>query len=105
MKEDLGAVIRETATFLECPVPEGEEMEKLIHHLSFDQMKNNKAVNFEVAREMIKKYKPDDEVGVFMRKGKVDSYKEELTEEMIELMDVWCKLNTVCTDFPYDYSN
>ena len=44
MKRDLPSVIRKVSSFLGKPVPE-EKMAEFCDHLSFDKMKNNKAVN------------------------------------------------------------
>lgn len=44
MKKDLGSVIRKTSSFLKKDFPE-EKVTKLVDHLSFDNFKNNDAVN------------------------------------------------------------
>ena len=46
MKRDLPSVIRRTAEFLDKTLTE-EEVERLADHLSFKNMKSNKAVNKE----------------------------------------------------------
>ena len=47
MKRDLRSVVSRLAAFLgkEETVKDGENMEALLNHLSFDKMKTNKAVN------------------------------------------------------------
>ena len=47
MKRDLRSVVSRLAAFLgkEETVKDGEKMEALLNHLSFDKMKTNKAVN------------------------------------------------------------
>ncbi|GJQ87477.1 hypothetical protein Trydic_g19237 [Trypoxylus dichotomus] len=96
MIRDLPSVIHKTASFLETSVPE-EKMEKLLRHLSFGEMKKNAAVNMERLTELFNK-DVDDKTS-FIRKGKVGGYKEELTREMVELLDLWSKMNTEGTEF------
>lgn len=45
MKQDLPSVIQKVCKFLGKDVLEGEKLEGLCQHLSFDKMKNNSAVN------------------------------------------------------------
>lgn len=47
MKKDLRSVIEKISLFLGKEVPQGDRMQGLLDHLSFDKMKNNKAVNKE----------------------------------------------------------
>ncbi|KRT86632.1 hypothetical protein AMK59_1086 [Oryctes borbonicus] len=99
MIRDLPSVINRTASFLETSVSPWE-MEKLLRHLSFAEMKKNNAVNMESVIELLKK-DLTDKTG-FIRKGKVGAYREELTEEMIQLLDVWTEVNTQNTGFKYN---
>ncbi|GJQ87475.1 hypothetical protein Trydic_g19236 [Trypoxylus dichotomus] len=96
MIRDLSSVIHRTASFLDTKVPE-KEMGKLLRHLNFAEMKNNKAVNMEPMMELLNR--DIDDRTRFIRKGKVGSHKEELTEEMIQLLDVWSEMSTEGTGF------
>lgn len=76
-------------------------MPELLEHLSFHAMRNNPACNFEetVARRRNVHKLGESEEGqepfTFMRKGKVGSWKEELSSEMIRKFDAWVKANKV----------
>lgn len=101
MVNDLPSIIHQIADFLDTSVNE-EDMGRLLHHLSFDQMKNNKAVNLEQVTDLLKKHGMLKAQYSLMRKGKVGSYKEELTEEMISLLEVWSEINNKDTGLVYD---
>ncbi|XP_037032493.1 luciferin sulfotransferase-like [Bradysia coprophila] len=81
MKSDLMAVLKKTAAFLGKSYPE-EQLKQLVKHLSFDEMKKNFSADF-------------SEEGAgghsFMRKGKVGSYLEEMSVELIDKFDKWTK--------------
>lgn len=75
MKQDLRTTIKKTAAFLDKPLSDSQ-IEALYHHLQFDNMKNNAAVNHKNLQQ-----------NTFMRKGKSGSYKEEMPKEWIEKFD------------------
>ncbi|XP_014257095.1 estrogen sulfotransferase-like [Cimex lectularius] len=91
MKKDLKGVVRKTAAFLNKTMTE-EQVERLADHLSFGKMKDNSALNGE---EMIKEVKqrcgldPSDPQLSFIRKGQVDSWKEEMSPDIANQFDVW----------------
>lgn len=91
MKKDLCSVIRKTAHFLGRTLDE-EQVMLLAQYLSFESMKNNRAVNFHNRG-------PDNEVIDFIRKGEVDQAKSELQPEVIERFDEWSKLHLRDTDY------
>nr|CAH7740801.1 unnamed protein product [Callosobruchus chinensis] len=99
MVKDTPAMIKRVAEFLGKKLTE-DQLAKLAHHVSFDSMKNNKAVNNErmvkKRREILGLERTDEN---HIRKGKADSYKEEMTAELIEKMDKWIEENTKNTDF------
>ncbi|XP_022902177.2 luciferin sulfotransferase-like [Onthophagus taurus] len=91
MHKDLKAVIKKVCKFLEKNYDE-EEIDKLADHLSFQKMRANEAVN---------KHNLPKPGGVeFIRKGMTDSYKSELSEEMINKLNKWIDDNV--KDLPYD---
>ncbi|CAG9859341.1 unnamed protein product [Phyllotreta striolata] len=69
MVQDLPSVIKEVADFLEKPLSP-ENISLLAEHLSFDSMKKNPAVNYEMVVNLNRKYKFTDTDGCFMRSGK-----------------------------------
>lgn len=50
-------------------------------------MKSNPAVNYEDHIKMIKQMKTTDVDGEFMRSGKVNQWKEEMSKSVIEQFD------------------
>ncbi|XP_022912505.2 luciferin sulfotransferase-like [Onthophagus taurus] len=93
MIRDIKSVIKKVSEFLNKNFTD-EDIDKLAEHLSFNQMKNNQAVN----REYISGN--DDEK--FMRKGTVDSYKEELSDEDIDKLNKWFAENIKGSGLPYE---
>ena len=75
MKRDLPSVIRRTAAFLNKTLTD-EQVERLADHLSFKNMKSNKAVNKE-------EYEND---GRFMRKGETGDWRSKLSEEQVRII-------------------
>ncbi|GJQ87478.1 hypothetical protein Trydic_g19238 [Trypoxylus dichotomus] len=101
MIKDMPSVIKKTAEFLGVFVAE-EDMTKLLEHLSFKQMKNNKAINYEqVAGMFLQQGALNGQLNL-IRNGKIGSYKEELTEDMINLLEVWCQMNNEDTGLKFD---
>jgi hypothetical protein len=83
--QDFDTVIEKTKKFLDKQFSK-DQLEVLKDHLSFDKMKTNNSVNHsEKVRSEIK------DKTKFMRKGKIGSYKEEMTDEYIQKFDVWIK--------------
>ena len=82
MKKDLATNVRKLANFLGKELT-NENMDALVNHLSFREMKNNKAVNRKgkAAKHFF------NEGGDFIRKGKVGDWKNYLTEKMNKRMD------------------
>ncbi|XP_065363891.1 sulfotransferase 1E1-like [Calliphora vicina] len=93
MKHDLRQVITEVCTFLNKTITE-ETMEKMLKHLSFEEMKNNAKTNhiwdFEQVR---KKMGLPYEHHNFVRKGQVNGYKDELSPEMVSKLNNWVTEN------------
>lgn len=98
---DLSSVIKKVADFLGTSVSE-DDMDELLKHLSFERMKNNKAVNQEQITEMLKELGMVKAQYSLMRKGKVGGYKEDLTEDMVNLLDAWCEANNKDTGLKFD---
>ncbi|XP_050437126.1 luciferin sulfotransferase-like isoform X2 [Adelges cooleyi] len=88
MKRDLRSVIRRTGKFLGKDLADDQVL-ALEDHLSFESMKNNRAVNYEPVIEINKTYNLIDADGSFMRSGKVGGGKEKMSQEFVKLFDEW----------------
>ncbi|XP_030388369.1 estrogen sulfotransferase [Scaptodrosophila lebanonensis] len=90
MKSNLRSVIEDLCQFLNKTITE-EQMQRMLKHLSFEEMKNNPKTNHLWEQAQIKHKDKDKEKHNFVRRGKVNGYKDELTPELIEKAD--CCLN------------
>ncbi|XP_052867047.1 luciferin sulfotransferase-like [Anopheles cruzii] len=82
MKLDLPAAVGRVCRFLGKSYSEAQ-LEPLYRHLSFESMRENRACNYEDPDN------PRDQDNRFIRKGQVDSWKEELPKELVEALDRW----------------
>ncbi|KAF0295785.1 Sulfotransferase family cytosolic 1B member 1 [Amphibalanus amphitrite] len=90
MKQDLRGVIDRVAAHL-GKQPTEKQLEQLERHLSFESMKYNQWVNKENMG-----YRKTDSSGeriAFMRKGQTGDWKNHLSAEMAQKMDVWMEEN------------
>jgi len=87
MKSDLAGVVSKVASFLGKTLSP-KQMEDLVEHLSFDQMKANSAVNKDDVLESVS-LKTGMEKGEFLRKGEVGDWRNHLTEEQVSRMAAW----------------
>ncbi|XP_055691896.1 sulfotransferase 1 family member D1-like [Lutzomyia longipalpis] len=96
MKRNLPFVIQKTAKFLEKSLT-NEQIDILADHLSFDKMSQNNSVNFKQRIEDIPKcVNPrKDKDFAFMRKGKIGSYREEMSPDMIDTINEWIRRRLV----------
>ncbi|EDW01049.1 sulfotransferase 1A3 [Drosophila grimshawi] len=86
MKCNLRAVVEDLCKFLDKTVTE-QQMERLLKHLSFEEMKKNPTTNHLWESTQIKLENGGKEVHNFVRKGKVNGYKDDLTPKQIEKAD------------------
>ncbi|XP_044742435.1 luciferin sulfotransferase-like [Chrysoperla carnea] len=82
MKSDLKAVIKQVCEFLNKVYSE-DDIDKLQKHLSFEVMKTNKAVNYDL-------FFGD---GKFMRAGVIGSYKVDMSPDVVARFDKWIAEN------------
>ena len=105
MKRDLPSVIKRTARFLNKSITD-EDVERLAEHLSFKNMKGNKAVNKEESVKnsvklglkwaillkvmwefdcilIFSEGSGTEEKGSFMRKGETGDWRSKLSEEQV----------------------
>ncbi|XP_054085113.1 sulfotransferase 1 family member D1 isoform X2 [Zeugodacus cucurbitae] len=88
MKSNLRGVLERLAVFLEKPALTEAQMEKLLKHLSFENMKANQQANpTELIKNSGKRIVASD--FEFMRRGIVGSYKDELSEEDQRRINEW----------------
>ncbi|XP_030565356.1 estrogen sulfotransferase-like isoform X1 [Drosophila novamexicana] len=97
MKRDLRAVVKRLCKFLSVDDVKDNQMEQLLQHLSFDNMKGSKYSNLTGLLRTTQNTTKDFE---FMRRGVVGSYNDELSAEHRQKLDKWT------SDFlkPYDIS-
>lgn len=103
MIKDLRSVVQKTCAFLEKDPLSEEQLQKLCAHLSFESMKSNPALNFQQLIDDRKRYNPIIN-GSFIRSGKVQGYKEEMSPKLISEFDKWIKKNIENTDFDERYA-
>lgn len=99
-EQDLKSVIYKTADFLGKTVSEND-VQKLLDHLSFSNMKGNSAVNYEKVVEMSKKLKLSDEDGSFMRKGTIGEWKDRMNSNLCEQFQKWEEKNLDEIEFTF----
>jgi len=58
-------------------------------------MKNNPSVNYEDVVGNMRKMHGTDHNSKFFRKGKVGSWKDEMTPEMVAKLDAWIAENKI----------
>lgn len=95
MKKNLRSVVEKVCTFVGKEYND-DQIKKLLDHLSFESMRNNTAVNNQqyiekVLAENDRSHELGDPNRRFIRKGKVDGWKEELSQEMADDIDAWTK--------------
>ncbi len=84
MKKDLASNVRKVASFLKKDLTD-TQIQSLVEHLSFKNMKENAAVNLENLRQSA--FTDASGPGSFIRKGEVGDWKNYFTEEMNNCMD------------------
>ena len=91
MIRNLEAVVRQTAEFCGKTYSQ-EKIDELCEHLSFEAMRKNPMTNYQHITK-ITSLAVDEKFGNFnfMRKGKVGSYKEEMSAEYVERFEKFMK--------------
>ncbi|PNF29575.1 hypothetical protein B7P43_G01904 [Cryptotermes secundus] len=89
-----------TADFLNCTL-NSEEMKQLCDHLSFESMKNNPSVSHEIEVAKLRGMQTNinGEIQPFMRKGKVGSWKQDITPETEKKLNLCTKMKLADTDY------
>lgn len=102
MKHDLPSVIRKTADFLGKTLTD-PQVEKLCDHLSFNNMKTNRAVNLEAILEKSfgKSYLEQTELR-FIRKGEIGDWKNYMSDELSARFDEWAEQHKKGTGLSFE---
>ncbi|CAB3255260.1 unnamed protein product, partial [Arctia plantaginis] len=100
LSKDLPGSIQRVATFLGKQLSQ-EESDRLCEHLSFENFKNNKSINYEELREL-GLLAPDQS---FVRKGKSGGWRDYFDEEMTQQAEQWIADNLRDTDLRYPHSS
>uniref|UniRef100_A0A182QVD9 Sulfotransferase domain-containing protein n=1 Tax=Anopheles farauti TaxID=69004 RepID=A0A182QVD9_9DIPT len=101
MKTSMDAVLRRVCKYFNKTYTD-EQLAQLANHLSFDVMKNNKSANNSCVLELVESLSGKKvENFQFMRKGKIGSHSEELTEEYIRKLDEYTQHHLAESDFRF----
>lgn len=102
MKHDLPTVIRRTATFLN-KIMSDEQVDKLCDHLSFNNMKTNRAVNLEAILEKSfgKSYLEGTDLR-FIRKGQIGDWKNYMSDDLSRRFDEWADQHLKGTELSFE---
>ncbi|XP_063703584.1 sulfotransferase 1A1-like [Culicoides brevitarsis] len=85
MKKDLKSTLLDLCNFFNKSLS-NDQIEKLLHHLSFENMKKNPANNYADVKKRVQAVLPSYDLRM-IRQGKVNAGKEEMSAEMIEKFD------------------
>ncbi|KAI9564852.1 hypothetical protein GHT06_008593 [Daphnia sinensis] len=96
LKKDLEGQIRKVAQFLGKSLTD-EQLGKLVHHLTFENLSKNSAVN----KEDGKKHGVFNADGSFMRKGETGDWQRYFSPEMSRQIDEWTELNLRGSDITF----
>ncbi len=103
MKRDLKSVAKRVGDFLERPLDEGD-VSSLVQHLSFENMRNNSAVNKqELVQECNKVYNNDAAPTAFMRSGRVGDWRRHLSQDQVRRFEAWEEKGLAGTDLKFTY--
>ncbi|ODM95898.1 Sulfotransferase family cytosolic 1B member 1, partial [Orchesella cincta] len=94
LKQDLSKVVDRATEFLGKPISD-EDKQVLLNHLSFESMKSNPYVNNDEVTNLLTKVHGVARQSHFIRKGKVGSWKEELSEESQQKINEWFVKNKI----------
>lgn len=81
LKQNLEQTLSKLCDFLKKPLT-AEQMQKLVNHLQFVNMKNNPAINAPFLNELVQDNRPGSDFA-FVRRGATGSHKDEMSQEYI----------------------
>lgn len=102
MKHDLPSVVRRTATFLNKELSD-TQVDKLCDHLSFQNMKTNRAVNLEAILEKSfgVSYLESTDLR-FIRKGEIGDWKNYMSDDLSRRFDEWAEQHLKGTELSFE---
>lgn len=104
MKRDLPSVVRKTAKFLGKSLSD-EQVFKLCDHLSFENMKSNRAVNLEAILEKSfgKSYLEQTKLR-FIRKGQIGDWKNYMSDDLSRRFDDWAEKQLKGSELSFEWN-
>ncbi|CAG9783938.1 unnamed protein product [Diatraea saccharalis] len=99
LAKDLPAAVRRVAKFLNKNYSD-EEVTRLCDHLSIENFKNNKSVNYDVMKELGISVSGEQS---FIRKGKAGGWRDHFDEEMTLQAEQWIAENLRDTDLRFPH--
>nr|XP_029731851.1 sulfotransferase 1 family member D1-like [Aedes albopictus]XP_029731852.1 sulfotransferase 1 family member D1-like [Aedes albopictus] len=95
MKKDLKSNVLKVCAFFNKTYTD-EQIEELCKHLSFDSMKKNPSVNYDqVINKLLtfsnRLHEKEEANRKFIRKGEIDGWKSDLTDESANKIDEWTR--------------
>ncbi|OWR53534.1 Sulfotransferase 1C4 [Danaus plexippus plexippus] len=99
MSKDLSATVRRVVDFFGKNYSEAE-INKLCEHLSIENFKKNKSVNYDVMKVLGLLQGGKDN---FIRKGKAGGWREYFDDEMTKQAEDWIEHNLKDTDFRFPH--
>ncbi|KAI5632731.1 sulfotransferase domain-containing protein [Phthorimaea operculella] len=100
LSKDLPAAVRRVSKFLNKEYTE-DQIAGLCDHLSFDNFKKNKSVNFDPGNDRLGLFVKGEEP--FIRKGKSGGWRDYFDEEMTQQADAWMQQNLRDTDLRFPH--
>ncbi|CAH0597698.1 unnamed protein product [Chrysodeixis includens] len=102
MKHDLPSVVRRTADFLNKELTD-TQVDKLCDHLSFQNMKTNRAVNLEAILEKSfgTSYLESTDLR-FIRKGEIGDWKNYMSDDLSRRFDEWAEQHLKGTELSFE---
>ncbi|XP_063369015.1 luciferin sulfotransferase [Cydia amplana] len=102
MKRDLPSVVRRTADFLGKTMT-NDQVDKLCDHLSFKNMKSNRAVNLEpiLQKSFGKSYLEGTKLR-FIRKGEIGDWKNYMSDDLSRRFDQWAEQHLEGTGLKFE---
>ncbi|KAL4714551.1 hypothetical protein ACJJTC_006597 [Scirpophaga incertulas] len=99
LAKDLPAAVRRVAAFLGKDYNE-EQVNKLCDHLSIENFKNNKSVNYDVMKELGISVRGEQS---FIRKGTAGGWRDHFDDEMTQQAEQWIQENLQDTDLRFPH--
>ncbi|KAI5646047.1 sulfotransferase domain-containing protein [Phthorimaea operculella] len=100
MNKNLPAAVRRVSKFFNKELTD-EQVSKLCDHLSIENFKKNKSVNYDGVKEIVGAVVKGEQP--FIRKGNVGGWRDYFDDEMMQQADTWMEENLRDTDFRFPH--